>query len=372
MDTLQPIRVKTARKLVDLHFHGCKLITSPCCHALILTYRSSQPHAIFVVVMVGLDEIPFGLQKDLLCAVSSYFRRQFENTPENSVEHVVKIPEATASVFGLAQNFIYTQEVWPDDGSVPSYEDLFALWQLGIKYEVEGLCSKTLECMEEVKQRTRHIPGASLISKVWKETDEGTQIRRLFLQWAEEYFQSSDAPAEFAKSLPQEFLCELVVEMSAISAPAPVGAAGDGSGNSAADTDGPASLGTVRNALSSAAAGSKRNAHHLEEEGGSEDENARSSKKNRRASGPATIPLPQSSRSTGGAGTGGAPRRSLPGSAKNPAANRRVSSAVVSDSSFSDAQKVDFCSDLLSRMLSGPGTLLFLPRVSCLILRKRN
>ncbi|PKS07296.1 hypothetical protein jhhlp_005898 [Lomentospora prolificans] len=313
-----------------------------------------QPHAIFVVIMVGPDEIPFGLQKDLLCAASAYFKRHFEKAPENTVEHVVKIPETTVGVFGLAQSFMYTQEVWPDDGTIPSYEDLFALWQLGQKYEVGGLCEKTLECMEEVKQRTRHIPGASLISRVWKETDEGTPIRRLFLQWAEEYFQSSDAPSEFAKSLPQEFLCELVVEMSAISAPVLGGGGADG-GNSVNGPEGSTPLGSMRSVLSAAAGGAKRNASHLEEDGGSEDESSKS-KKNRRVSGPATIPLPPSSRNPSASGTnGGPPRRSLPAPTKNPIVNRRISSVLAADGSFTDVQKVDFCADLLSRMLSGPG-----------------
>ena len=168
--------------------------------------------------MIGPDETPFGLQKDLLCSNSEYFKKYFDDAPDNMIEHVVRIPETTANVFGLAQNYMYTQEVWPDDQTVPTYEDLFALWQLGAKYEIDGLCDKTLECMQEVKQRTRQIPGASLVSRVWGETKEGTAIRRLFLQWAEEYFQSSDEPSKFAKSLPQEFLCELVVEMSAIGA----------------------------------------------------------------------------------------------------------------------------------------------------------
>lgn len=294
-----------------------------------------QPHTIFVVVMVGPDEIPFGLQKDLLCSVSGHFQRYFDEAPDNVIEHVVRIPETTPGVFGLAQNYMYTHEVWPDDHTVPSYEDLFALWQLGSKYEVDGLCDKTLECMQEVKQRTRQIPGATLVSHVWAETAEGSPIRRLFLQWAEEYFQSSEAPSDFAKSLPQEFLCELVVEMSAIGA-------------------GSASPATASPGAAIAALGAPRkNVHYLAADP-SEDDAARSLKKQRQ-----NPPAPDAAGAARALGSAAPvpsrpPRKSLPVSGKKPTAGRRISGAAP-PGGFTDAQKVEFCADLLGRMLSGPG-----------------
>ena len=304
-----------------------------------------RPHTIFVIVMVGPDEIPFGLQKDLICSVSGHFKRYFDNVPDNVIEHVVKIPETTVGVFGLAQNYMYTQEVWPDDQSVPTYEDLFALWQLGHKYEIDGLCEKTLECMQEVKQRTRQIPGASLVSRVWKETDEGTPIRRLFLQWAEEYFQSSDAPTDFAKSLPQEFLCELVVEMSAIGA-----GSNPGSANSTA-----APQTASPTAAIAALEGSRKNVHYLAGADSSEDDASRTLKKQRQTlHGTDAASRPRIS-SGAQSGLARPPRKSLPVSGKKPAVPRRIGSAAGSQANFSDAQKVEFCADLLSRMLSGPG-----------------
>lgn len=295
--------------------------------------------------MVGPDEIPFGLQKDLLCSVSGHFKRYFDDAPDNVIEHVVRIPETSAGVFGLAQNYMYTQEVWPDDHSVPTYDDLFALWQLGLKYEIDGLCDKTLECMQEVKQRTRQIPGATLVSRVWKETEEGTPIRRLFLQWAEEYFQSSDAPSDFAKSLPQEFLCELVVEMSAIGA-----GSNPGSANSSAAPQ-TASPGAAIAALE----GSRKNVHYLTGADSSEDDALRALKKQRQnplASDAASRPRVSSGSQPG---PGRPPRKSLPIAGKKPTVPRRLSGGGAHRGNFSEAQKVEFCADLLSRMLSGPG-----------------
>lgn len=298
--------------------------------------------------MIGPDEIPFGLQKDLLCSVSGHFKRYFDDAPDNVIEHVVRIPETTAGVFGLAQNYMYTHEVWPDDHSVPTYDDLFALWQLGLKYEIDGLCDKTLECMQEVKQRTRQIPGATLVSRVWKETEEGTPIRRLFLQWAEEYFQSSDAPSDFAKSLPQEFLCELVVEMSAIGA-----GSNPGSANSSAAPQ-TASPGAAIAALE----GSRKNVHYLTGADSSEDDALRALKKQRQnplASDAASRPRVSSG---GQPGPGRPPRKSLPIAGKKPTVPRRPSAGGAHRANFTEAQKVEFCADLLSRMLSGPGKAL--------------
>jgi len=62
----------------------------------------------FVIVLAGPDEVPFGIHKDLICAKSAFFSKHFEAQNNDQLEHVVKLPEVDTEVFGLAQNFIYT------------------------------------------------------------------------------------------------------------------------------------------------------------------------------------------------------------------------------------------------------------------------
>ncbi|CAI6089987.1 unnamed protein product [Clonostachys chloroleuca] len=295
-----------------------------------------QPHPIFVIILVGSDELPFGIQKDFLCSRSVFFRDYFEKQSQDTVEHIVKLPEATSEIFGLIQQYLYTGQVIADVSKTPSYESLVGLWKLAHKLEVDGLCEKTLDAMIECRRITGRIPSTPLLIQVWKDTPEGSSIRTLLLSWAAEYMRSSDARAEFAKSLPQEVLSELVVTMSSFDTQPPGQVSPD-----------PTSTAPFPSGLSSAL---RKNVHYLDDK--ADEESTPHPKKGRLGSGSGPVPLPVD----GGKGAGTlqrkASRTSLP---KSQAPKRRPSGTVVDASSFTTAQKLEFCADLLTRMLSGPG-----------------
>ncbi|KAF5664072.1 TFIID associated [Fusarium heterosporum] len=282
-------------------------------------YSWLEPHPIFVIILVGPDECPFGIQKDFLCSRSEFFEKHFSETAlDEKIEHIVKLPETTKEIFGLAQLFLYTGKVISDESNVPSYEALVGLWKLGHRLGVEGLCDKALNAMIDCRRITERIPATPLLIQVWKDTPEGSSIRKLLLSWTAEYMRFSDARAEFAKSLPQEVLSELVVAMSSFdTAPTP---------------EAP----TVGVTLPSVTP--RKNVHYLEED----PEN--DAKKNRRVSG-VTVGTPLSAERSIKA------RGSLP----KPAPKRRTSAGYAEGRDFTTSQKLDFCADLLTRMLSGPG-----------------
>uniref|UniRef100_A0A0B7JHJ0 Bromo domain-containing protein n=1 Tax=Bionectria ochroleuca TaxID=29856 RepID=A0A0B7JHJ0_BIOOC len=255
-----------------------------------------QPHPIFVIILVGSDELPFGIQKDFLCSRSVFFRDYFEKQSEDTVEHIVKLPEATSEIFGLIQHYLYTGQVIADVSKTPSYESLVGLWKLAHKLQVDGLCEKTLDAMIECRRITGRIPSTPLLIQVWKDTPEGSSIRTLLLSWAAEYMRSSDARAEFAKSLPQEVLSELVVTMSSFDT--------QPSGQTSPDQTSTASF---PSGLNSAL---RKNVHYLDDK--ADEESTPHPKKGRLGSGSGLVPLP-----------------------------------------------LEFCADLLTRMLSGPGESRF-------------
>lgn len=279
---------------------------------------NSEPHPTFVIILVGPDETPFGIQKDFLCSRSEFYEKHFSETkPDDKIEHIVKLPETTKEIFGLAQHFLYTDKVIADEANLPSYEALVGLWKLGHKLNIKGLCDKALTAMIDCRRITESIPATPLLIQVWKDTPEGSSIRKLLLSWTAEYMRFSDARAEFAKSLPQEVLSELVVAMSSfdtVSAP-------EASATSAVPSVTP-----------------RKNVHYLE------DEPENDVKKSRRTSGgPASAPA-SADRSIKARG-------SLP----KPAPRRRTSAGYAEGRDFTTSQKLDFCADLLTRMLSGPG-----------------
>ena len=289
-----------------------------------------KPHPIFVIILVGPEERPFGIQKDFLCDQSEYYRRHFaDKNNDGKLELVVKLPETSIEVFGLAQNFMYTGKVISDKADVPSYEGLVGLWRLGHTLEIEGLCNKSLDAMIECRRTTQRIPAVPLLIQVWKDTPEGSSIRTLLLSWAAEYMRSSDARTEFAKSLPQEVLSELVVAMSAFeSAPR--------------SAPPPTDLAPAPTTIRAVGAVPRKNVHYLEEPSDEETMAAKRYRLSGKQPGELGAELAPGDRK--------ASRVSLPKTQK-----RRSSGAHFDSRNFSSNQKLNFCADLLARMLSGPG-----------------
>lgn len=287
-----------------------------------------EPHPQFVVVLVGPEEVPFGIQKDLLCARSSYYRKHFAAQEDDVVESIVKLPDTPVEVFAFAQHFMYTSTVVPTDSAIPSYEDLVGVWKLGNDFGIDGLCDQTLKAMVDVRRITGCIPGAPLLVLVWKTTPEGCSIRELLLGWAAEYLRSSASSVEFAKSLPQEVLSELVLAMSR------------------PDTSPLVQLGSADPITFTHPQPQRKIVHYLDQEEEDEQPEYLPAKKPRRSD-----HVPNGSL---GIKTAGQKPKVSKTAAKIP---RRRSNAAVNGENmeFTTEQKLHFCQDLLTRMLSGPG-----------------
>jgi len=318
-----------------------------------------DPHPMFVVVLVGQEEMPYAIHKDFLCAKSTYYAQYFaENDQAETLEALVKLPHVPVEVFAYTQHYLYTATVFPDINHLPDYDVLIGVWKLGHDLGINGLCDATLEAMIERRRLTLSIPSTPLLVQVWEDTPEGSSIRSLLLSWAAEYMRSSEDRAEFAKSLPQKVLSELVVAMSSLDSGTPFSPPLNNNSSLAA-----AALGVAEQMAASVQQQQlhqqKRNVHYLEV-----DESEQSTKKPRHAD---ILPSADSStqstamaavaatKPTGVKKTG---RVSLP--TGKPVTKRRSNANMIGDQQFSTAQKLGFCSDLLTRMLSGPGKQPFL------------
>lgn len=250
---------------------------------------------------------------------------------------------------------------------MPSYDVLVNIWKLGHSLGIEGLCERTLEAMAECKRLTRAIPDTPLLVQVWKDTPAGSSIRQLLLSWAAEYLRSSHERSEFARSLPQELLSELVVAMSsygdgflAASGAAKAAVAGGREGGSGKknihyldgnDNNTAAAAAAVAAAAVAAVGGSYRNG----------DRDPSPASKRARY----TDTYPQPAPTTTGAGTSPAPSSAPPAAGKKQGRTSLPTQRIITKKrnivdadSFSSSQKLKFCSDLITRMLSGPGTLI--------------
>ncbi|KAH8747082.1 TFIID associated protein [Diaporthe sp. PMI_573] len=277
-----------------------------------------EPHPELAVIFVGPEEVPFGVQKNFLCAKSSFYREKFAGMAEDS--YLVRLPHCPVEVFGFVQHFLYTGTVIPNEQHLfPSYEILIGVWKLGHELRIDGLCDITLDAITRVRRATMRIPSAPLMVQVWKDTPEGCSVRRLLIDWAAEYMHTSDSKAEFAKSLPQDVLSELVVAMVP-------------SYTSPGGSDYP-----------KPAQPRRKQVHYIDLD---EDDELGSLYKKPRHCGP--VPQVPSARKV----TVCEPKTQV--AAPKPAPRRRSDGAARGDQEFTTAQKLYFCSDLLNRML-GPG-----------------
>ena len=181
---------------------------------LSITNSSSEPHPIFVIFFVGQEEIPFGIQKDLVCAQSPFYREEFAKPgQENQIELIIKLPDVSPETFGCFQCFIYTGEVYDKRGGkeIPDYPLLMAVWKFAIKLRMSELRVAVLDVMAERRAQTSCIPGTPLLIKAWEETEEGSGLRRMLSEWAAEHMRASpDNIKSFAEALPKQILEDLL------------------------------------------------------------------------------------------------------------------------------------------------------------------
>lgn len=307
----------------------------------------SQPHAVFVLILVGSEEQSFAIQKDFLCHRSDFFRRVCASP---AVEDVVKLPNVSIEAFGLVQNFLFTGSVMAEAAPLPTYDSLVAVSSLGDELGIDGLGRRTVEAMEECCRMRGTVPAIPLLLRAWKKSRQGSGLRHLLQYWLAHHLHLSEAQSELAHSLPHKVLSELVVSMNSF---------GLSSAGGVVPSDSRCHVPAERRLLPSKKvrhrdeargdetpvwAKRKREAEEAEEKG--EEEGAEMEEEEK-------VPCPRQ-RVVGGRLSRRAPAK---------ATRRRCSGAVGDpDDGFTTSQKLDFCADLLRRMISGPGILSF----SCL------
>ncbi|KAI5866751.1 putative Bromodomain testis-specific protein [Durotheca rogersii] len=277
-----------------------------------------DPHAVFVMIFVGQKESPFGIHMDFLCSKSSFFRSEFSQEKKEKLENLFYLPNTTEEVFGYAQNFMYTGKLFTSEEPTPGYDALIETWKLGRELGIDGLCDETLEAMAECRRITHHIPATPTLVKAWKQSPEGSSMRQLILDWAQEYIRSSECKQEFTKSLPQEVLSELVIAMSHMNSSPVI---------------------QVNAATSPASQTQRKNVHYLEGDG-SDDE--------------PRVKMPKSHKvnSTERRATS---KKSGTSPTAKPTKAKRTSLGSLEEKQYSSDHRLNFCADLLVKMLSGPG-----------------
>ena len=138
--------------------------------------------------MVGADEVPFGIQKDVLCARSLFYREELATIDQNGLELAYKLPDTDVEAFGCLQNFIYTGQVYgmKSGDSIPDFSVLLRAWRLAKKLKMARLQTNLLDCMV-VRRQTGCMPSVQNITDAWGNTEEGCSLRIKLIDWMVEY-----------------------------------------------------------------------------------------------------------------------------------------------------------------------------------------
>lgn len=153
---------------------------------------------------MGEEELPFGIQKDLLCAKSPYYRQEFANPGQNSLEHIVKLPHTSQAAFGCFQNFIYTGKVYDREQGqdIPEYHLLLDVWKLATKLQMPPLRVAVLNAMSDRRIATSMIPSTNMLIQAWRETEDGSGLRLMLIGWAAEHSECFSRQSKNSDKLP--------------------------------------------------------------------------------------------------------------------------------------------------------------------------
>ncbi|KAI0482194.1 hypothetical protein GGR56DRAFT_684746 [Xylariaceae sp. FL0804] len=317
-----------------------------------------DPHPISAHIIFGKDDeiLCYNIHKNFLCHKSPYFRELFDRRehemkaapektgagsnegpsadashshPQDLDKYVVYMPEdINGYAFGFIQNFLYTGKLY--DGKNPGYGFLIEVWLLGDKMMIEGVCDEAVQALSEHRRQVNANPSTDLFIESFIKSPEGSTLRKLLVEWGVDYVRSSESRSEFTQSLPKEVLMELLLESNQPPPPQHKHARPRPAEEDETEEE-PSHRAKVAKHRHSVGAG--RAPNHTEQKP------APSIKKSvARASMPAAVtPVDR------------------PTPAPRAPKVRRSNISLLNDKAWTDERKMEFCSDLLTRMLSGPG-----------------
>lgn len=70
---------------------------------------------------------------------------------------------------------------------VPDYPILMGVWKLATQLQMAPLRVAVLDAMAERRQQTSFIPSTELLMEAWRQTEEGSGLRKMLIEWAAEH-----------------------------------------------------------------------------------------------------------------------------------------------------------------------------------------
>jgi hypothetical protein len=69
----------------------------------------------------------------------------------------------------------------------PIYTTLMGIWKLATHLGMAPLRVAVLDAMAERREQTGFIPSTALLMEAWQQTEDGSGLRKMLIEWAAEH-----------------------------------------------------------------------------------------------------------------------------------------------------------------------------------------
>ncbi|TVY53584.1 hypothetical protein LCER1_G007375 [Lachnellula cervina] len=152
----------------------------------------------------------FLVYKEFICYYSPFFNAAFNGSFEEGATQSIDIVDVHRKVFGLFVNWIYTQNVVPeqDDASnAPSSTTLIELWLLGDRFLIPRLQNEVLAVLDQ--RRIKRRINSATYDRVYDNTVQGSPLRRYLAQTTATSFSLKTAIPHGYDRFPPELLFDM-------------------------------------------------------------------------------------------------------------------------------------------------------------------
>jgi len=141
---------------------------------------------------VGAEQKRFVVHKQIIANRSAFFRAALDRTFKEADDNTVQYPDCTPDVFAIYVQWIYSGAIVLLD--TPALETdvlgseqrklLLGLYILADKLRDAALRNRTIDAYITSLHKAERSPGVRAIKRVWDNTPESSQLRKLLLNYA--------------------------------------------------------------------------------------------------------------------------------------------------------------------------------------------
>jgi hypothetical protein len=164
-----------------------------------------------ITILVGQEEHPFTVHKDILCAKSKFFKAACSSRWASGREKVVRPLHGTAAQFQMYVSWVYTSQFHVDaEDPEQQLTELIGMFILGDVLDDYQLRNATMERLITSVLGCTHVFGLDQLDRVYAATVAGSPLRQFVVWWMLVNVSHDSLKADIAQ-YPAELVQELAL-----------------------------------------------------------------------------------------------------------------------------------------------------------------